>query len=308
MGAHKQGQGFSPRQPPRTVAGSNRCRWIHGCLVAVIAGLLAGCESANQSDSRSEQRNPHYQKAKRFNEHQDYQAAADAYQRALRVNPDLAAAHLELGLLFDDKLGDPIGAIYHYRRFLELDPGSDKVRLVQDFIERARLSLASKLPQSPIADPSLLSRLQAENATLARENARFKQQLAALEQSAAMHPRPTPPPPLAPTPMPPSQPRPAPQPTTAISTPPPTPPRPAPMTAPTSPQVSSSASPPAANAPVPVETRLTRSHIVQRGDTLQSLALMYYGTRSEWDRIYQANRGMLQNKDDLKIGQRLIIP
>jgi nucleoid-associated protein YgaU len=56
------------------------------------------------------------------------------------------------------------------------------------------------------------------------------------------------------------------------------------------------------------ESSPARVHVVQRGDTLQSLALRFYGTRSAWEKIYQANRNGLPSKDQLKIGQQLVIP
>jgi nucleoid-associated protein YgaU len=56
------------------------------------------------------------------------------------------------------------------------------------------------------------------------------------------------------------------------------------------------------------ESSRARMHVVQKGDTLYSLALRYYGTRSAWERIYQANRSGLSSRDQLKIGQQLVIP
>jgi len=57
-----------------------------------------------------------------------------------------------------------------------------------------------------------------------------------------------------------------------------------------------------------LETSKSRTHVVQKGDTLQSLAFKYYGTRSAWDKIYQANRDVLPSKDQLRIGQQLNLP
>ena len=51
-----------------------------------------------------------------------------------------------------------------------------------------------------------------------------------------------------------------------------------------------------------------RTHVVQKGETWQSIALQYYGTRSAWEKIYAANRSVLSNKDQLKVGQQLVIP
>jgi nucleoid-associated protein YgaU len=56
------------------------------------------------------------------------------------------------------------------------------------------------------------------------------------------------------------------------------------------------------------ESSALHTHVVQKGDTLQSLALRYYGTRSSWEKIYQANRSGLPSKDQLKVGQQLVIP
>jgi nucleoid-associated protein YgaU len=47
---------------------------------------------------------------------------------------------------------------------------------------------------------------------------------------------------------------------------------------------------------------------VQKGDTLQAIALKYYGTRSAWTKIYEANKGALPKKDQIKVGQQLVIP
>ncbi|MGO9528764.1 MAG: LysM peptidoglycan-binding domain-containing protein [Verrucomicrobiia bacterium] len=57
-----------------------------------------------------------------------------------------------------------------------------------------------------------------------------------------------------------------------------------------------------------MESPRARTHIVQRGDTLQSLALRYYGSRAAWEKIFQANRSGLPSKDQLKVGQQLVIP
>jgi nucleoid-associated protein YgaU len=46
-----------------------------------------------------------------------------------------------------------------------------------------------------------------------------------------------------------------------------------------------------------------------RGDTLFSLSLRYYGTRSKWRDIFAANRGVLASENSpLKIGVELKIP
>ncbi|HUI07078.1 MAG TPA: LysM peptidoglycan-binding domain-containing protein [Verrucomicrobiae bacterium] len=241
------------------------------------------------TDAEAE-RETNYQRAKKLSEQGDFPAAAEAYKKALMVNPEFAKAHLELGLLCDDKLGDPISAIYHYRYYLELRPDSDKKHLVEDFIERAKLSLAAKLPQSPIIDPSELTRLQDQTAALLQENARLRTRIAELEKSAGA--------------------------TTVAA-----------VAAPAAAESASAslaaraATPAAVPAGAPdavppssgsetaaAEPARGRVHVVQKGDTLYSLALRYYGTRGGWERIFEANRSDLPSKDQLKVGQQLVIP
>jgi nucleoid-associated protein YgaU len=51
-----------------------------------------------------------------------------------------------------------------------------------------------------------------------------------------------------------------------------------------------------------------RSHTVQKGDTLSHLAKQYYGKASEWTRIFEANRNLLDDPDRIFPGQVLRIP
>lgn len=85
-------------------------------FVPLIAS--SGCARVPETGSTELTQNPYARKAREAAQNRNYLGAVELYRKALRVNPDLASAHLELGLLYDDKLGDPIAAIYHYRCFL----------------------------------------------------------------------------------------------------------------------------------------------------------------------------------------------
>jgi nucleoid-associated protein YgaU len=52
----------------------------------------------------------------------------------------------------------------------------------------------------------------------------------------------------------------------------------------------------------------TRVHEVVRGDTLSGIAKNYYGNASQYMRIFEANRDVLDDPDKIKVGQRLKIP
>ena len=55
----------------------------------------------------------------------DFKAAADAYAQALQQRPDYALAHRNLGILLDLYLQQPAQALPHYRRYLELSATPD---------------------------------------------------------------------------------------------------------------------------------------------------------------------------------------
>ena len=67
------------------------------------------------------------------------------------------------------------------------------------------------------------------------------------------------------------------------------------------PVVAAPVAPPPAPAPA-------RRHVVAKGDTLQSISLRYYGTRSRFRDIYAANRDIMPNEGTLRIGMELKIP
>lgn len=250
--------------------------------MAVVV-VLSGCGPGGLTNRSDADRNPYCLKARKAVEQRDFETAVKLYRQALMVNPKLADAHLEIGMLYEDKQKDPISAIYHYRRCLEVESRASKREMAQDFIERARVSLLTSLPQSTMLDADALARVQSEKTALVHENELLRARVAELEQDLAENAAAEilraeaalpPPPPVAPWGSPP------------VGT----------------------AEPPPVTQPVETGHASARTHLVQKGDTLYSLSLRYYGSRSDWQKIYQANRHTMTSKDQLKIGQQLVIP
>ncbi|MEO0357339.1 MAG: LysM peptidoglycan-binding domain-containing protein, partial [Pseudomonadota bacterium] len=50
------------------------------------------------------------------------------------------------------------------------------------------------------------------------------------------------------------------------------------------------------------------NHVVRPGDTLAKLAIRYYGDKDLFDRIFNANRDVLSDPEQLRIGIALRIP
>lgn len=51
-----------------------------------------------------------------------------------------------------------------------------------------------------------------------------------------------------------------------------------------------------------------RTHVVRSGENLTSISKLYYGTGAKWRRIHEANRSLIPNQDQLKVGMKLTIP
>jgi 5'-nucleotidase len=49
-------------------------------------------------------------------------------------------------------------------------------------------------------------------------------------------------------------------------------------------------------------------HVVAKGETLYSLARLYYNDQRRWRDIYEANRGAIRDPNRLRVGQELMIP
>ena len=84
----------------------------------LLAGLvLSGCLP---SAPRDEEKEPYFLAGKSRVNTMDFKGAIESFEKAVEVNPKSAAAHFELGWLYDQKESDPAAAIYHYERFLKL--------------------------------------------------------------------------------------------------------------------------------------------------------------------------------------------
>ena len=80
-------------------------------------------------------------------------------------------SHIEVGRLLMklESRRDPVAAIYHYRRFLQLSPESKEAATVEQLIVTAEREIIRKLPGEPYVDHLEALRLKEENIRLKRE-------------------------------------------------------------------------------------------------------------------------------------------
>lgn len=132
-------------------------------LLAAALGL-AGCD-----------RSPFDKTERALGEGQKKQAAGDApgaaniYERALDGTAKTANTHFRLALLYDEKMGDAIGSIYHLHRYLTLAPSGVHAKEAKANLARLEPILATSLAGGTLVSRAEAIRLKAENVELKRQ-------------------------------------------------------------------------------------------------------------------------------------------
>ncbi len=240
--------------------------------------FLAGCRGELGGEI-SEKEETHYRRGQSLKSEGRNQEALPAFLKVIDKRRDAPESHLEAGLIYLNNIKDPIASIYHFRKYLEFNPNSKQSHYVEQLIDTAKKEFARRLAGNPFATDidrlDLLELLEQANA----DSLELKKQLAAANADLARARKD-----LASAL---SQLDSEPEPATSVTTP-----RPAV-------EVS--------DAPRAAPSRPTE-YIVEPGDTLTRISTKIYGTTSRYMDIFQANRDVLRNPHDVKVGQRLRIP
>jgi len=267
------------------------CRRVLPFLAALV--FLTGCPQPEGSSD--EEREPHFMEGKRCANSMDYSGAVEQFEKALEVNPKNAAAHFELGVLFDQRQDDPAAAIYHYQKYLKLNPKGPQAELATTHILACKQQLARTVSLGPVTQTmeAEFQKLSEQNKKLTEENRALHDELdkwkglAARLQAAATNPVVVTPP----------TPRSNAEPSAAQ------PPREAHVRPPV--ETLASVSPPsnALSRPAVSPARVKRTHVVKSGETLATIARRY-GIRL--DALKACNPGLDPRR--LRVGQTLNLP
>jgi tetratricopeptide (TPR) repeat protein len=258
--------------------------------------LAAGCERSDRPTLGVETVDPQYRRGQQLLKQGHNQDALGAFLKVIEKRGDDAPeSHLEAGLLYQQYFKDPITAIYHFNKYVELQPNSRQADLVRQRKDAALREFARSLPAQPLESQAARLELMSRIDELQKENLQLKDEIATLRQGgtgptghrgATAPAETTSPPGTTRTPL--FNPTFA-GPAVAVARPAPT------------------ARPPATTAANSPATS-NRRHVVAQGETLYKIAQRYYGSGSQWPQILEANRDVLKNENAVRPGMELRIP
>ena len=275
--------------------------------LAAAALMLSACNDY----VGKEKSHPLYVKAAKEKSAGEYKEAARCYEEFLLICPKSSRTHHELGNLYSDHLNDPLRAVYHYRKWMEMNPDdktnyedvrllaetaqknlfrklqeeykdsaeskqtSEELQKLKDQLAQAQNTLKQSEEQNQQMKETLL-KIKNERETMnARTASRNKQNLAAAaaEKKTAA--------PAAGTQAKAAAP--------AAGTP-------------------AKASAAAKKAPAAPAGKNASSYKVQPGDTLIKVSQKCYGSPRYYHLIIEANRGRIGRNNQIRVGQTLVIP
>ena len=182
-------------------------------------------------------------------------------------------------------MNDPIQAIYHFRKFLELKPNSQVSPMVRQMIETAQKKFAASLPESPFENNVRRLELEELLQKVQKENLELKQRLDAaattIESLKASQ---------------------------KVSVASARGSREAASSERRQQQTQRAGTAQAQQQTVEVRRDTPSTYTVMPGDTLSNVSRKVYGTKNRWREIFNANRDRMATPESLKPGQVLRIP
>ena len=272
-------------------------------LSAAAALLLSACNDY----VGKEKSHPLFIKAGKEKSAGEYKEAARCYEEFLLICPKSSLTHHELGTIYSDYLNDPLKAVYHYRKWMEMNPDDktnfEDVRILAETAQKNLLKNLKEEYKDSAETKQAAEELQKLKDELVQtqnrlklseeQNQKMKETLLAVKaerekmnartiarnkqnQAPAAEQRKT------------EEGKTAGQKTVAA------------------PQKTTSAG--RENVPPPAAAAAGKTYKVQPGDNLSKISRKCYGTTKYYTLIAEANKGKLGPKMQVRIGQILVIP
>jgi nucleoid-associated protein YgaU len=115
----------------------------------------------------------------------EYEAAVALYEASLDGTPASAAIHYKLGLLYDEKLAEPMSAVHHFRRYLALAPDGVHAKDAEGMIKEDQLKLITQYGHGATIPQQEAVRLKNDNLALRKQVLDLRDELEASSRARA---------------------------------------------------------------------------------------------------------------------------
>lgn len=259
-------------------------------ILLIVSIIFCSACSSSESSLVKETDERQFKVAKDFQSQGRYEDALITYLGLISVRRESPESHLEVGYIYLQTLKDPIRAIFHFDRYLELKPESERIIQVKQLIETAKLEFLRQLPTKPFQAEvdridllEIIDKLKKDNDELKLNYNQALLKIKSLDERNTIN-------------------------SISISR------------DEMIPSVESASQ--SSNEPNGFNDALTnfdstetidprevpKSYVVKSGDTLSKISEKFYGTANRWNDIFQANRDILTSARFLREGQKLLIP
>src|SRR5271154_5804899 len=154
---------------------------ILGASALLLLAAGPGC-GGDSTSLASEMDDSNYRDGQQMERQGRWDEALADYLKVIDRRGDSAPeSNLDAGLIYLNHIKDPIFSIYHFRKYLELEPNSKQAVYVRGLVDAAKREFARALPGQPLESQTehlgveeQVERLQRENDDLRAENAALR--------------------------------------------------------------------------------------------------------------------------------------
>jgi tetratricopeptide (TPR) repeat protein len=148
--------------------------------LVLAAVLLAGCDKL--FDQKGDDA---LNMAREKEKEGDYQGAIQSYEASLDGTEKTAESHYSMALIFDDKLENPVAALDHFRRYIELSPNGAHVKDAKSFAAQDQFKLVNTLSNGSFMPQQDAARLKNQNFQLQQQLDDVRKQIADMRAAVA---------------------------------------------------------------------------------------------------------------------------
>ena len=110
-------------------------------LIFILITLINGCSNQVLTEKEIENKTPIILEAKNYIENEEWILAEKRLKEILIKKPLYSRAHLDLAIIYQQQITNYINSIYHYNRYLELNPLSEKNIFISEQINKLKKQL-----------------------------------------------------------------------------------------------------------------------------------------------------------------------